>query len=176
MQLGLRQSHVELIINALQDSMDAEDFPDDDDTVKAWNDLKYFLIRASDNPSAFPPTGKLASSIKKGTAQIKGTSRTPSRTNKRKARQEKRQGWAKQRRKLRAANAKAYNEAVAIQEAEYAEMEAEYEKQKAIFDAEPKFDVYTPDGNRVMSGIPASMVKPAETAEDDMPRAEIVLP
>lgn len=178
-QVGLRQSHLTLIVNALEDSMNAEDFPDDDDTVAAWNDLRYFMERVLDNPGAFPPTGQLARSIKKGVAQVKGTSNTPSRKNKRKERQMKRQGWNKARRRMRAKNAAAYNEAVATYEAEKIEMDKAYEEQQAVLDAQPKFDVFTVTGERIISGVPESMIRPVEKDVDSIAEdaaSEIILP
>jgi len=175
-QIGLRQTHLLILVNSLQDSTDAEDFAElDEEAREAVLDLKMFLETVLNNPTAFPPTGELARSIRKATALAKGTSKPPSRKNKRKARQEKRQGWNKQRRKLRAANVAAYNEAVKRTEADREEAEAAWAEQAERLAAEPKFDVFAQDGSILMGSVPESMIRPVPVTEEASP-PEIILP
>jgi hypothetical protein len=178
-QLVLTVDQCEMINGAMRDAANSPDVTMEES--QRIYDLGYIFQAASEQPSKFPITGKKAASLARALRLGKGPAQPQSRKNKRKARQEARQGWSKKRRKLRAANAKAYNEAVAIQEAEMAEMEAAYAEQQAKLEKEPKFDVFAMDGTRILSGIPESMVRPVEDAPVDpssglAEKVEIVLP
>lgn len=178
-QIVLTDDQCETINAAMRDASNSEDITLEES--KTIYDLGYLFLQASEDPSRFPLTGKKSATLSRKLRRVKGPAQPVSRKNKRKARQEKRQGWNKARRRMLAKNVAAYNEAVAIYAAERAEMDVALAEQQVKLDAERKFDVFTVTGERIVSGIPESMIRLSEVdkdvdsiAEDATP--EIILP
>lgn len=124
--------------------------------------LAVFFGTAAVDPSRFPLSPRQASRIKSVVKKARGPAQPQSRRNKRKARQERRIAFAKQRRKDRREFAAAYNEAMRKMAEEQEEMEKAYAEVQARIEAEPKFAVYDGVGNLIMSGIPESAIRPME--------------
>lgn len=133
--------------------------------------LAVFLTTVAANPQHFPVTGRMARSIKKRTL----ASRLPrpaagdtarSVRNKRKARQEKRQGASKRRRKERREHVAAFNKARERYEADVKEMQEIQEQRQREIENEPKFDVTDIMGNVVIAGVPKSMIRPVVNGAD----------
>lgn len=115
------------------------------------------------NPSAFPVTGKMAPTIRRLTraarrAASPGVAQPQSRRNKRKARQEKRQGYAKWRRRERRALVEQFNRARELYEAEAREAEALWAKEQERLDKQQKFNVIGPDGKILVAEVPAEKI------------------
>lgn len=172
-QVVLTDEASELTAAALRDAANSEDITTAEADI-LYNQSLLFQA-ASEEPAKFPLTGAKATSLaRKVRLGAKGPAQPQSRRNKRKARQEKRQGWAKTRRKHRKEMVENYNQAVATMAAEREEMEAAYAEQQAKLADQPKFDVFALDGTRIIGDVPESMIRPAEAPEADTP--EIVLP
>lgn len=171
-QLILTTDQAELAAAALRDAANSEDVTLEESQV--IYDLGYFLQTVGENPSKYRPNGKMATSIKRAQQRPGPNAGNTSASvkNKRKARQEKRAGWNKLRRKNRREMVANYNQAVETMAAERAEMEAAFAEQQAILDAEPKFDVFTVDGARIISGVPESMIRPVELDIDSIAQDE----
>lgn len=176
-QLVLTDAMAELAAAALRDASNSEDVTVDESII--LYDGSLLFQAASEEPTKFPLTGAKAAKLKRRVSRkphVKGNSgnTAASTRNKRKARQEKRAGWAKIRRKNRREMAEQYNKAVKIMEDERAEMEMNYAEQVAKLNDQPKFDVFGMDGSKVLGGVPESMIRPSEPAPEAPP--EIVLP
>lgn len=180
-QLVLTDQIAELTAAALRDASNSEDVTVEEAGI--LYDASRLFMAASEEPQRFPLTGAKATSLKRAvsrTPHVKGNSgnTAASTRNKRKARQEKRRGWAKIRRANRREMAENYNKAVATMEAERAEMDAIYAEEQAKLAEQPKFDVFAMDGTRLLGGIPESMIRPAPDEDDENSEAnpEIILP
>lgn len=172
-EVAISDDHAELVAAAMSDVKANEEL--DDKTREMAGMLSSVFQGASENPDAFPPRPAVASSIKKRLTKMKGTSQPQGRKNKRKARQEQRQGWNKQRRRLRAANAKAYNEARDIMEAERIEADEAHAERVARLQLEPKFNVVGMSGEVLLQDVPESMlIRQLAEAVDETPK--VVLP
>lgn len=175
----LTGDQAELVAAAMRDATNNEDITLDES--KTIYDTGMLFQDASENPSKYPLSPKMAATLRPFVRKAKGAAQPQSRTNKRKARQEKRQGWSKMRRKNRAAMVKGYNEAVAIQEAEAAEIEAIHAEAIEKLKLEPKFNIMTYSGEIAISDVPESMIV-AVKAELDVDSiaedaaSEIILP
>ncbi len=174
-QVVLTDQIAELTAAALRDASNSEDVTTDEAGI--LYDASRLFMEASERPEAFPLTGAKATRLQRQ-VRARGPAQPQSRRNKRKARQEKRQGWAKIRRKHRREMAENYNEAVRIMEAEAEEMEMAYAEQQAKLNDQPKFDVFALDGTRILGGVPESMIRPApdEADKNDEAKPEVILP
>lgn len=168
-QIVLTDQIAELTAAALRDAANSEDATVEEAGI--IYDASLLFMAASESPEKFPLTGKRAVSLTRR-VRVKGPPQPP-RKNKRKARQERRQGWAKIRRRNRREMVDNYNAAVATIEAERAEMEMLYAEEQAKLADQPKFDVFAVDGSRLLGGIPESMIRPSESAVGE---SAIVLP
>lgn len=178
-QLVLTGDTAELTAAALRDAANSEDVTVDESQI--LYEASVLFQTASEEPHRFPLTGKMATSIPRALRRKPNpnTGNTAASTrNKRKARQEKRAGWAKTRRKHRREMAENYNEAVRIMEAEREEMEMAYAEQQAKLADQPKFDIFAMDGTRLLGGVPESMIRPTpdEADKNDEAKPEVILP
>jgi hypothetical protein len=95
----------------------------------------------------------------------KGPAQPASRRNKRKARQDARQGGHKRRRKERREMAEQYNAAREIVERDMAEAAEVQAETVARLETEPKFDITDAFGNVMVSGVPESLIRPQPVEE-----------
>lgn len=121
--------------------------------------LAVALGQVAANPSAFPVTGKLAPSIRRVVRVAKGAAQPQSRRNKRKVRQQNRQGYAKWRRRERRRLVEEYNRAREIYEAEAREAEEAWAEIEARLEKQPKYSVVTLDGQTLVGEIPAEFIR-----------------
>jgi len=153
---------------------DPERFVMTDEERNEYERLAVFFGTVASDPSRFAPTGEMAQTVKSLVRRARGPAQPQSGRNKRKVRQERRQGFAKRRRAQRREFAEAYNAAVERVERDMAEK----------YDKEPKFMILRADGVPIMTDIPASMVVPMvdqirETEEGPLvtaPLGSIILP
>jgi hypothetical protein len=143
------------------------------EAARAVGRLSLLFADAAENPSKYPPQGKLASTVRDITRRAKGAAQPEGRKNKRKARQERRIATAKERRRYRREMAEGFNKAREIMEqeaAEAAEFQAEIE---ARISDQPKYNVVDAYGNLIVAGVPAEFVK-TEEGESAFPAAHRV--
>lgn len=145
---------------------DPERYVMTDEERADYERLAVFYGAAAVEPERFPLSPRQASRIKSVIRKAKGPAQPKSRRNKRKARQERRQSFRKRERAQRKEFAAQYNEAREALEKERQEMEEAFVEMQARYEAEPKFDVYSGDGQLIMSGIPESAIRPMEPAEN----------
>lgn len=134
-------------------------------------ELAVFMAMVAQHPGSFPITGRMAKSVKTRLRQLRGPAQPASARNKRKARQEKRQGFAKRRRKQRRELAEQYNQARQIMEQEMEEARQIQEERQAQLEAEPKFNITDIMGNVLVANVPASMVVPVPGPDDEAAEA-----
>jgi len=116
------------------------------------------------NPERFPLSGRLAKAIKTAKRSAKGPAQHQSRRNRRKARQEKRQGFAKRRRAEKRENVAAHNAARESVERDMAEMEEAYQTQMARLTELSEKDQLTAEELQEMlslSGAPPAIIEAA---------------
>lgn len=158
---------------------DPERYVMTDEERADYERLAVFFGTAAIEPYKFPLSGRQAARIKSVIRKAKGPAQPQSRRNKRKARQARRIGFAKQRRKDNREFKDAYNEAMAKLRAEEAEAEQAHEEIAARTANEPKFDIVDGAGQLIMSDVPASALKPQlprPVANDGPTTPGIVLP
>jgi len=155
---------------------DPERYVMTDEERQQYERLAVFYGTAAAAPARFPLSPRQASRIKSIVRKAKGPAQPQSRRNKRKARQERRQGFQKRRRKELKEFREEYNKALATLRAEAEEAEAAAQELAAKYEAEPKFDVFDGYGNRIMSGIPESAIRPTFTEEPNTDVPRVILP
>lgn len=175
-QIVLTGDQIEMLIAAARDAVQSDAVHEDD--VLGWNELIYFLEAVRDEPLKFRPTGRQEALIRKVVARAKGTSRTPSRKNKRKARQERRMRTHKERRRFRKQIAESYNEARALQEQENAEAEAAFKALQERLEKQPKFRIMAADGSVLIAGVPLEMLQTdeGEPVTPDAFKPQLIVP
>lgn len=134
--------------------------------------LSALLKIAAQYPSKFPVTGKLAPSVRKAVRRVKGAAQ-PKPVNARKARQERRQGYAKERRRLRREHSEAYNRAVEQYEAEARERAEIAAEQETRWTSQPQYKIVAPEGDVIVDNIPAELIQTAE-GEPAFPKLIVV--
>lgn len=97
--------------------------------LEGYEALAAFFQDVADEPLKYRPTGKAATSVRKIVRGLKGPAQPQSRRNKRKARQEKRMGAAKRRRREQAQLTAEFNAARERIEKDMAEMEEAYREE-----------------------------------------------
>lgn len=135
--------------------------------------LSMLFQDASENPSKYPPTGKMASTVRRITRRAKGYAETPSRSRRRADRHQRRRAmrhFARRNREM----VEGYNRAVEMYEAEQAEVEAARAEVEERIERQPKFTILSGDGQTIMSGIPAEFVIAEETGDSLLPK--IIVP
>jgi transcription elongation GreA/GreB family factor len=125
---------------------------------------RLFLLfqDASERPAKYPPTGKMASSVRTIVRRAKGASQPNTRRNRRKARQAERRAYRKFTRLHRREIAEQYNAAVEQMEKEQAEYEAAQRELEERIADQPTFTIRDGWGNDVMVGVPAEFILDAE--------------
>lgn len=153
-----------------------------DEERQQYERLAVFFGTAAVDPSRFPLSPKQASRLKSIVKKAKGSSQPQSRRNRRKVRQERRQGYHKQRRKDLREFKEQYNAAMAQLRKDAEEAEAAHAEAMARYENEPKFDVYDGVGNLIMAGVPKSAIvlQDVEGVETELPEkakaAHVILP
>lgn len=138
--------------------------------------LAVFLGEAAANPAAFPVTGEMATRVRSIVRRAKGPAQPQGRKNRRKLRQEKRQGFAKRRRAERRGMTEAYNAALTQYEAETEEAREAQAALEARIASQPKYNVVAENGQVILAEIPAEFIKPVEADQPEITRGAIHLP
>lgn len=148
------------------DSILADDnYVMEDEEEADFKRLAVFLGQVATHPESFRPQGKNATRVRSLVRKAKGAAQPQSRRNKRKARQEKRQGYAKWRRREQKALAEKFNAAREIYEQEAREAEEYHAEQIARLEKQPKYKVVSMDGRVIVDEIPAEFI----LKQDDEP-------
>lgn len=135
--------------------------------------LALLFRHASESPLQYPPTGKMATTVRSVVRRAKGAAQ-PKPLNKRKQRQERRMRTHKERRRFQKEITASYNAAREQMEAERLEAEQYWHEFQERIEKQAKFKVVTADGRTVVEGVPAEFVIVEETGENLLPK--VVLP
>lgn len=162
-QALLARAALDLILN------DPERYVMTDEERADYERLAVFLGHVAQNPSEFPVTGKMATSVRKAVRRIAGPAQPQSRRRKRS------QGQQKRDRKARRELVAAYNEAVARMEAERQEAEEAHRELLERIEPQPKYRVVSAGGEVILDGVPAEFIQPVDEDGPAITRDKIVL-
>lgn len=140
--------------------------------MNALGRLQLLFQDASENPTKYPPTGKMAATVRGIARRAKGRSKTPSLSRKRASRHQRRRAerhFYRRNRKL----IESYNKGLAEYEAAQAEYEASVAEVNERVKDQPTFSVTDGFGNVTLAGIPAEFIIDAEGKSLAAPKIEI---
>lgn len=143
--------------------------------IAAVGRLMLLFQDASENPAKYPPTGKMAATVRSIARRAKGTPQPASRRRRRADRHQRRRALRNAFRRNRAFT-EGYNRAYAIQEQEEQEYQAALAEIQERVKDQPKYAITDGFGNTIMAGVPAEFVLDAEGLPLDSPKGKIVLP
>jgi hypothetical protein len=155
---------------------DPERFVMTDEERADYERLAVFFGAAAVEPSRFPLSPRQADRIKSVVRKAKGPAQPQSRRNKRKARQERRQSFHKRRRQENRQMREQYHAAMEALERDRQEAEEAFKEMQAKYEAEPKFSIYSGDGQLIMSGVPKSAIVEMEESFGPLSESKVILP